>query len=212
MAELLVLILISLVFSVGVSFFFDQNRNILLIFCASSFLAAIVNLIAANALGKYERIIFLGPLTEESCRFLAILLLGRMTLMRPGRWVAGLGFWSLEGFAKGISFVEDKLLKPQSLELIALRGEAVFTSAMLHVLIASVVLALWSRSKVLAFFAGLAIHVCHNGAVAYVAARIPLQHAVWLVGWPFVYLLVCLTCFARYDEQSRLSRTGLPIS
>lgn len=203
MADTLALIIVSLALSAGVSSFFGANKKTLLILCSSSFAASIINLMAFNGFGKYHRAIFLGPLAEEVCRSLAILILGKLVLMRPNRWVAGLGFWSLEGFSKCIRFLDKIVGSPPSSEQIAVWGGAVFGSAMVHVLIASIVLSNWRRSPVLAFLLGLGMHVCHNGFVAYVAARVSLNEAIWLEGWTLIYVILCVTCFRRYDEQVR---------
>lgn len=80
---------------------------------------------------------------------------------------------------------------------------------MLHILIASIVLSNWRKSPGLAFFLGLAMHVAHNGIAAIVAAKAPVQTLQLLIGlWGIIYLLVCVTCIRRYDEQIKAARHG----
>lgn len=127
----------------------------------------------------------------------------------PKRWVAGLGFFAVEGFTKCGSFFYDLLWGHIPKLLIMVRIEAIAGSAFLHILIASIVLSFWQRSKLLAFFLGLGLHVCHNGAVAIFAAGATQQSAHWVATAPVIYFIIYATCFSRYDTYGKQYRKSL---
>ncbi len=176
--------------------------------CASALVAGAIILSTTSIFDRYVIIIVFGPLTEEICRFFAIQMLRQSAALRLNRWIVGLGFWAVEGFSKGITFANEIINGREISMLFVLRVATIFGSAFLHVLISSIVLSNWRRSPVLAFLLGLGLHVGHNGAAAIFAAKATEQSMPWFIAWSAFYVILCVSCFRRYDEQVRASRSA----
>lgn len=206
MVDSLALILLSFALATGVSLLFLENKKQLLVLCVSALVAGAIILPTTSVLNRYVIIVVFGPLTEEICRFFSILMLRKSTALGLNRWVVGLGFWAVEGVSKGITFANEIINGREISMLFVLRVATIFGSAFLHVLISSIVLSNWRRSPVLAFLLGLGLHVGHNGAAAIFAAKATEQSMPWFIAWSAFYVILCVSCFRRYDEQVRASR------
>lgn len=202
----LLVCLLAIFLSLAAVFLKDRKTGIVLLL--GGLAASLINSAWLAVLDKTMVVVFFGPPTEELCRFLCfVLILGRGGVL-VNRWRAGLGFYVAEGVPKIVNLINEIAFSSQSWENIGFFGGAVLGSAMLHLLITSIVLSLWRESKILAFCIGLGLHICHNAVVALLLHRASIQDAPWLMILPAIYLSACLTCFSLYDSQARLSRNG----